>query len=606
MAKFLLEKGVDKECRISAKDFDLCIDLKEKKLDDEKMKVIIKKAEKALEAPINILPVSHYKLYETKGDRKETQDGYYERREAALNLAYAECYERQGRFTDKLVDIIWAIMEETTWVTPAHHRDNTRLGGDRYLPSAYNHDQLHGICLFAASTAAALSMVYYLCKDILDEYSPVISERIKFSVRERITKPYIQCRFWWSGESGGRVLNWCPWITSNILLSVGLLEDDEYLRGRVLEKAIVSIDAYSNNGAMADGGCDEGPGYWGAAGAAYFDCLELLYDFSGGKVDIFSEPYVRDMMEFIVKVNVHGKRFLNFSDCAPESTHNPAMLRRMGEKCGSEVLRSFADVMEQYDTPAGIHGHPYRGYRSLITPAGKSEKSIGIKRVWLPAMKIMAAREFDDTSLGMMVAVTGGTNGTAHSHNDIGNVTVYYCGKPVLIDTGAGAYTRKTFSKDRYTLWYMQSCYHNVADINGKGQKNGWDYRSSDEVYDEKTGGVTMQLATAYEKEVGVKSYVRSCVLDGGTVRIKDSFELETLGEVDIHFISAYRPTLRADGKIELAEGRVMSFDEELKPEIEAFAVDDVSQEQRWGSDTLYRIHLRAKIVNGEFDITLE
>jgi len=37
------------------------------------------------------------------------------------------------------------------------------------------------------------------------------------------------------------------------------------------------------NGLGADGGCDEGPGYWTAAGACVFDGLNLLYDATDGK-----------------------------------------------------------------------------------------------------------------------------------------------------------------------------------------------------------------------------------------------------------------------------------------------------------------------------------
>ncbi|MBQ9691918.1 MAG: hypothetical protein IJV70_02030, partial [Clostridia bacterium] len=46
-----------------------------------------------------------------------------------------------------------------------------------------------------------------------------------------------------------------------------------------------------------DGGCDEGPSYWGAAGASYFDCLELLYDLSGGKINVYGHPLVKAIFE---------------------------------------------------------------------------------------------------------------------------------------------------------------------------------------------------------------------------------------------------------------------------------------------------------------------
>lgn len=606
MSRLLSENGFDENLILPKDKFRLCIDEKEVRLNDEKMQVIVKKAEALLDEPIRILPVSHYWKYVVNGDRKETSDGYFDRRDMALNLAYAESYEKKGRFIEKLVDVVWAIMEETTWVIPAHYKSNTITAGDTLLPSVYMDGKDHGIGLFAASTAAVLAMVYKLCGDQLDEYSPVICERIVYSIKERISTPYVKYNYWWDGESGGRVLNWCPWITSNILLAVGLTEEDDGIRRSVVAKAIRSCDAYSQNGALADGGCDEGPGYWGAAGASYFDCLELLYDLSGGKINVYSIPAVKNMLEFIAKVNVNGRRFLNFADCAPESSHDGAMIRRMGEKCGSKVLESFGDLMSKYNKPNVNHGHAYRGFRGLITPHSAASENLGMKRVWLPTMKIMVSRECERTDKGMMLAMTGGANGTAHSHNDIGNVTVYYNGAPVLIDAGAGTYTKKTFSSERYTLWNMQSCYHNVADINGRGQKNGWEYKSSDEAYDEATGGVSMQLAGAYEPDVGVSSYLRRAVLDGAVAKIRDSFKLAAEGEIDIHFITHKKPELLEGRKITLPEGRVMTYQEGLAASVEEFETGDDALTERWGSPVLYRIHLKARITEAEFEITVE
>ena len=36
-----------------------------------------------------------------------------------------------------------------------------------------------------------------------------------------------------------------------------------------------------------------------------------------------------------------------------------------------------------------------------------------------------------------------------------------------------GTYTKQTFGKDRYTIWTMQSNYHNLPMINGVPQKFG-------------------------------------------------------------------------------------------------------------------------------------
>jgi hypothetical protein len=43
----------------------------------------------------------------------------------------------------------------------------------------------------------------------------------------------------------------------------------------MLYGAMIGLDSYLNS-LGEDGGCDEGPSYWFAAGGSVFDCLELF------------------------------------------------------------------------------------------------------------------------------------------------------------------------------------------------------------------------------------------------------------------------------------------------------------------------------------------
>ena len=93
-------------------------------LNDRKMKAVVEKAEKYLDYVFPILPLSLYRRYYTDGDRTQYQNLYFPRRDALIYLSMAEMYERKGRFTNKLIDVIWAILEETTWLIPAHFRSS--------------------------------------------------------------------------------------------------------------------------------------------------------------------------------------------------------------------------------------------------------------------------------------------------------------------------------------------------------------------------------------------------------------------------------------------------------------------------------------------------
>ena len=568
-----------------------------------KMRKVVELAERELDAEIPLCPASLYIRFVRDGNRSEYERVYFRRRDMALKLALAEAYEKQGRFTDKLMDVVWAIMEESGWTVPAHLAMYSPVRGDMGLPAVFVDDQLHAIDLFSAATGALLAMVYYLDKAALDACSPVICEKLKYEVTHRQLEPFLRHDFHWSGLRGNQVNNWNPWVLSNILFTAAVLVDDDEMLKAITSRAALSADNYTRF-LPPDGGCDEGPSYWGVAGAAFFDCLELLYDLTGGQFDIFGDPFIRQMCEYEPKMYIHGTRFINFADCPPHVHPDGSQIARMGRKCKSPLLEQFGDVTAIFGDLNLSANNVYRTLRNLLTPEHAAPESTGLTRSWLPSLKIMCAREFAQTDRGLFVAMKGGHNAEGHNHIDVGNVLVYSGGEPVLIDTGAGTYTRQTFSNRRYELWYMQSGYHNVPDIGGFCQRAGGQYRSSDEVYDEATGGVKMQLKAAYPAEAGIVSYTRETVLEGSTVRITDAFELDGTKEIDIHFMTGVRPVLnrgQTPYSITLAGGRTMRFDSRLTPEIEEFAVNDGGLERSWKTPVLWRIHLRAAVDNAVF-----
>ena len=87
---------------------------------------------------------------------------------------------------------------------------------------------------------------------------------------------------------------------------------------------------------------------------------------------------------------------------------------------------------------------------------------------------------------GMFVAAKGGFNNESHNHNDVGTFSLYVNTIPVILDAGVGTYTKQTFGKDRYTIWTMQSNYHNLPMINGIPQKYGQEYKATNTICNEK------------------------------------------------------------------------------------------------------------------------
>ena len=101
---------------------------------DEIRKQIFEQAEKILAKEYPHLYATEYMMYRKNGNRTVYESKFFDRREAAFTLAFAEYLEREGRFTDKLCDLVWLILEETTWVVPAHNRSD---GRNAYLTYAF-------------------------------------------------------------------------------------------------------------------------------------------------------------------------------------------------------------------------------------------------------------------------------------------------------------------------------------------------------------------------------------------------------------------------------------------------------------------------------------
>ena len=585
-------------------EFRLMSDLDSLEIQKEKGERAIKQAEALFDKEIPFLPASLYREYVTNGNRSNYQDRYFLRRDMAMAFAVAEAYENKGRFTEKLMDVVWAIMEESTWLLPAHlycspHYSSSSLG------PVFGDNSLHGVALFSATTCGTIASVYMLCKDKLDAIDPIISKKMEYCLKERGIKNFLQTEYWWGGALGRKTNNWCPWILSNILLTAAIIEKDTYVREAVVTKSMSYLDNFFNCYA-ADGGCDEGPAYWGAAGASMFDCLELIEDLSGGKINVYDSELVKNILDYIYKVNITGNRYVNFADCAPKTSPNAGMLIRCGQKTNSPFLVSFGKKQAKYGDFVFTASHMYRTLKWLYTPYVQEESCPMPLYSVLPDLGVITARECEDSEKGMFIAAKAGNNDEMHNHNDCGNYMVYYNGNPVIIDTGVGTYTRQTFSADRYKLWFMQSGYHNLPSFDGIDQLNGPQYAATEKHFSENDKSISSELKHAYPCEAGIESYVRDIRLDGSTVKISENIKLSGAKEIDFHMMLAKKPEILEGGKIALPEGRILTYDTSLTAELEEFDPVGMDAKSSWGTEVLYRLHFRINTDNCNLIFTIE
>lgn len=520
----------------------------------------IARGEEALGYEWPTLPATLFLEYARIGNRRNYEIPHFQRRAALGNLVLAECIEGQGRFLDDIVNGIWALCEESFWGVPAHCY---MQGAGNALPDTSEPI----VDLFAAETAALLAWTNYLLGERLDSVSPVVRPRIGREIDDRMLTPCLERNdFWWMGfvprPDGRRVNNWNPWIVSNWLACALLMETDEE-RQRSVFRAMQALDNFIDP-YPADGGCDEGPSYWGRAGASLFDCLELLHSASNGEIDVYSEPLIQEIGRFIYRVHIADDYYINFAD-APALVYPDAMLvYRYGLRIGDEQMMAHGAWLAERqgvqsgdpeasaeartsqarrrDVPASL-GRKLPALFSLHLLPGEESAPPLPRDVALPHIEVIVARDREGSAAGLFLAAKGGHNDESHNHNDIGSFVIYTDGKPVIVDAGVETYTAKTFGPQRYEIWTMQSAYHTLLPtINGVQQGPGSHFKTGSLHYEmsDRAAQLVLEIAPAYPPEAGIESWRRSITLQRGVaVEVVDEYDLAAAaGEIVLSLLT--------------------------------------------------------------------
>ena len=543
------------------------------------------------------------------GNRTRFETISFGRRNRLGDLVLAECIANTGKYLDQIANGIWLICEESFWGVPAH------LGAQKAGVGLA--DEAEPIIeLFGAETSATVGWVAYLLEQQLNTVSPRIVERIHMEAKRRILDPYFSRNdFGWMGLNGKphSLNNWNPWINSNILTANLLLEKDPQRRQAMVTKICHSVDEFLAD-YSPDAGCEEGPGYWARSAGSFFDCCSTLVSAHADQgTAVMQHPFTRAMGHYICNVHIAGDYYVNYGDAHPHDVPPPDLTYRFGRATGDDMLAQFG----AFD--AKEHGTSSKGAalsRAIITDrGGVASLSRTLARVmvadeisvapahdalprdtWYPHLGLMTARQTEGSASGFYLASQAASNGRSHSHNDSGSFIIFHNGLPVFIDVGPEAYTATTFSKDRYTLWPMQSAFHNLPTIGGVMQHDGDSYRASELHYDNSDAAASFRanLATAYPKEAGARRWIRTLTLDRSKslVAISEDFALDKPADVTLSLMTAVAPVIQPDG---VRIGRtLLSFNlAELKPSVEKIAVTDDQMRRSWG-DTIYRFKLNS------------
>lgn len=558
---------------------------------------IVATAEAAAREPWPTLRAQDFARFVGDGNRQTYEVPYFIRRTRLTAAALAACVTGDERWLTEAVDGVWLILEETTWTVSAHAwTAHQRVGG---LPTPDDLD----LDLFCAETAGLLAWVHHLLGDDLDRLSPQVRPRIRAEIRRRAIEPFLARRDWrWLRSP---VNNWNPWIHSNILSSALMVDLEPELRTQVVTLTLQALDQFIAD-TPSDGGCDEGASYWGRAGGSLADCLWLLHDVSGGRLDGFAHPTVAGTARYLPATHVGGSWVVNFSDgpgqLADRSTAYP--LLRLGRHTAQDtVVQHALAINENHAGTGALVGRISSIGRivGLLLDAPRADTAYPfVDHCFYPETEVLTLRERAGSSEGLYLALKGGHNRESHNHNDVGSFVLGLDGRPLVVDIGVGTYTRQTFSSERYSIFSMQSDYHNVPQVNGFAQPPGREHRTRGLVADDDGCGASMDLVDAYPTEAGITSWRRSMRLDRGptsTVTLTDAWDLTGPPTSLVwHLIVNEDVEATEDGVVVGAAGHrrlLLSTEASVSVAVERIDLDDAKLTDVWGP-RLHRLVLTA------------
>ncbi len=512
-------------------------------LPDSIIRIYIANGDSSLKQDFSAVSATGFLQFTRSKNSPQADKRYHERRSQLFNLVMAESMEGTGRFNDKIADAVWAICEESSWVIPAHIKG---------LP---NVDEPY-VDLFAAETASLLAWTYYFAGDNLNQVSVQLKPRIVSEVKRRMFDPMQTATWWWIGNDDPNKLlnNWSPWIMSNYIAAALILVTDETKKAAAIKKGMNTIDHYLN-GLGNDAAINEGPIYWFPSIGCVFDALALLHSASAGKINLYQEPFLQQSASYIYKVHIADRYYVNNGDAEVTMDVDGVTLYRFGKSINDSTLMALGRHAAK--NTSSISNKPIdrmfsRRFFNLaeMSACVKHEGRYTMtKNAWMPDIQMLCSRSDN----GFFVAAHGGHNAESHNHNDVGDFVVYFNGKPVLLDVGRGTYTPRTFSDERYSLWFNTSTYHNLPEVNGMQQKDGRQFGAKDVQYTNNTkfSSVSMDISGAYPAEAGLENWERTVSLyKKGWVEIKDDYSLKAPSNVRQHFMTVCDADISRPGKI--------------------------------------------------------
>lgn len=597
----------------AVKNFREIEKFKNLKIHPEIAEHVISVADEFLDKEIKVLPLSKYRLYDTEGNRTKYEVLEFARRREVFYLAFAEIVDgKKGKYLQKIMDLLWAICEETTWVLPAHNDTKYK----NHVPNEFG-EKFDWLDIFAATDGACLAVVYCLLKDEFEKEIPeYFNARIEYELNRRVISPFISdYHKWhdWKGKDDWYVNNWNPWIISNAFTVALLTVKDIETRKEVVEKGIGYLNHYLKY-TFEDGACIEGATYYSKSNCCVFDVIELVYYLTEGEIDYLSHPYLKKLMEYLPNMYADKGYYFTMSDYTRRGRNISGelilLLKRANETLKSDSIATLLSKFKKDAETSGISlGLGYTSafrvmLNTMFDPSLDEFEEKTLPSNYMESVEIMTVREND-----FVCFFKAGNNHEPHGHDDVGQFEIYHKGEPLFIDPGVEAYSASSFTANR--RWCYSSEYHNTPTLNGYAQESGYQgdfniqYGSTNVNADFGNYRLSLELKKAYSENSGIISAVRTMQMNDGKISIEDNFEFEKEGEYIFNLISIVAPIVQ-DNTLEFTlkgEKTAWKFTKGYNVSCEELVLEDEGLISMWQTDKIYRTRISTKAQKGNFKL---
>ena len=532
-----------------------------------------------------------FKRFEMDGNRRDFESYYFEKRRRLTTFALMSWLYGRDEDICELENIIWAILNEYTWVLPAH-LTRPNFANDKQLKNRVGLSTLQEdgyiVDLYSSETAATLSEILSL---VGEKLTPILVKRTELYIKTRVLDVLHEDFMWkhiynnWKAVCGGA----CA------IAAIHQERDIDNLAA-VIEMVLPHMKDFCDS-YTADGACGEGMGYW-IFGFGYFTYFaDILKRRTAGEIDLFKDEKVKKMALFFQKCFFPRGKSIVFADAAGSCAFSPDLTSYLASVYEEAVIPPTEYMSLTFNN---ISRFPQALRNFVWTDDHLAEKA---KEVCGTNILEVAEWFMSSSKNGIGLAAKAGNNGEPHNHNDVGSFHIFKNGRMTLADIGCGEYTRDYFGSLRYTYFCSSSASHNVPIVNGNYQLPGADRAARGVSISE--AGMSCDIAGTYGDET-LKSLVRDIKFntENGIAEISDSYEFSTNpASVTERFVSFDEPRIE-EGRVLFGKDEIsiLKYNEKL---LSPHVSTEIYSNHSGVSTTVYIVDLQVNNPSRSFDVKL-